>query len=308
MASYDASQIQKILDAAHEVKTKPNNFSTMLANETLLMLFSKPSLRTRLSFEVGMTQLGGHAIYYPLDAHATLGGKESIEDFARVVSRYATLMMARVASRNDVRALAEHATIPVINALDDWGHPCQILADFQTMLEQPGVTSLKGLCIAFVGDINNNVTFDLMRGGALMGCHVRVAGPMHAGEAFSMDAAVEKECRELAAVSGGTLLVTDDPVEAVKGANFVYADSIMSYGIDAAAAELREKTFKPYQVTSELMSYAPGAKFLHCLPALRGAEVTEEVLDGESSVVYDQAENRLHAQKALMLYLRNKLD
>lgn len=306
MSCLEAQEITTILDAASEMKENPDLFSNRMANESLFMLFSKPSLRTRVSFEVGMTQLGGHGIYYPLDSKATLGQKETIEDFSKVISRYCSVVMARVKSRDDVRAIAKHATVPVINALDDWGHPCQILADFQTIREHVS-KDLRGKKLTFVGDVRNNVTYDLMRGCAIMGMDVAVAGPIHDAE-YEVEQEVLDEVNQLAAQAGGKVLVTADPKEAVAGADVVYADSLMSYGIDPELAAKRDAVFAPYQVTEELMAAAkPDTKFMHCLPAWRGAEVTAGVIDGTNSVVFDQAENRLHAQKALMLFLRNKL-
>lgn len=309
MSCFKKNDISTILSTAAEMKENPAKFSEAMKNETLLMLFAKPSLRTRVSFETGMTQMGGHAIYYPLDSKATISGKETISDFSKVVSRYANILMARVSSRVMVRELAEHATIPVINGLDDWGHPTQILADFQTILEHSNQTSLAGMKLCFVGDVHNNVTYDLMRGCAIMGMHVAVCGPLSAGDGYKVDPAVIAHAKELASFSGGSVLVTEDVDSALEGADVVYADSIMSYGITKELEEERRRIFFPYMVTRELMEKAkPEALFMHCLPAERGADVSAEVIDGPRSVVFDEAENRLHAHKALMLFCQGKLD
>jgi len=309
MSCLKDNEIQKILNTASEMKQNPDAFSETMKNETLLMLFAKPSLRTRISFEVGMTQLGGHAIYYPLDERATISGKETLSDFAKVVSRFGDIMMARVASREMVQELATEATIPVINALDDWGHPTQILADFQTILEHTKAPSLAGLKLCFIGDVHNNVTYDLMRGGAIMGMHVTICGPLSAGSEYQPDPSVVEHVKYLASLSGGSITVAENPSEAVAGVDVIYADSIMSYGISKDAENERRRIFSPYMVTEELMSKAkPTTLFMHCLPAERGSDVTAAVIDGPQSVVFDEAENRLHAQKALMLFCQGKLN
>jgi len=193
----------QVLDLAHKVKQSPELYRDALAHKTLLMLFAKPSLRTRLSFEVGMTQLGGHAIYYPLDSNANMGGKESIYDTAQCVSKYCDAIMARVASRQTIQELAQHASVPVINALDDFGHPCQVLADLLTISElAPKTDGLLDLKLSFLGDLQNNVTYDLARGALLMGMRVSLAGP--SGEGFDLPLEVLEECNQLAALHGGT--------------------------------------------------------------------------------------------------------
>lgn len=308
MTCLKAREIEKIMEAAEEMKENPDKYEKAMKNETLLMLFQKPSLRTRVSFEVGMTQLGGHAIYYPLDSKSTLSGKESIADFAQVASRYATVIMARVSTRKTVEELAQFATVPVINALDDWGHPCQILADFQTMREHSHNKNLKGMKLSFMGDVRNNVTYDLMRGCAILGMDVAVCGPYDQGNEYKISEEVVALTTTLAKQNGSTVTVTNDPKIALEGADFVYADSWMSYGVPKEQEAERLRVLLPFQVTRSIMRMAkPTAKFLHCLPAMREAEVTAEVIDGPQSVVFDQAENRLHAQKALMLFLRGKI-
>eukprot|EP00002_Diphylleia_rotans_P034813 TRINITY_DN7509_c0_g6_i1.p1 TRINITY_DN7509_c0_g6~~TRINITY_DN7509_c0_g6_i1.p1 ORF type:complete len:317 (+),score=88.51 TRINITY_DN7509_c0_g6_i1:59-1009(+) len=294
-------EVLAILDEADHLKKHPKVFAGALQQQTLLMLFEKPSLRTRVSFEVGMTQMGGHAIFYST-ADSPLGKKETVADTAKVVSRYCEFVMARLNKRETLRELAANATVPVINALDDFAHPCQILADLQTIREKLGKESLATLKMAYFGDCYNNVTYDLMRAAALLGYEIRVCGP--AGEGYAPEPEVVEECNALNAKSGGKLVVTNDPTEAATGVHVIYTDSWMSYHIDKAQMEERIKTFGPYQVTTELLALAdPKAIFMNCLPAARGMEQTAEVVDGPQSVVFDEAENRLHAQKALLLFL-----
>lgn len=325
-------EIIRILRRADEMKQNPHAYTKTLANCTLLMLFEKPSLRTRLSFETGMTQLGGHAIYYPLDANAPLGQKEAINDTAIVASRYADVIMARIKSREKLRELAKYSSVPVINALDDFAHPCQILADLQTIftvkhrgwrrsrdthhahehLEATDSSSthdydLSNVKIAYVGDIANNVTYDLMRVAAMFGADLRLAGPVNHGKSHLPESEVIDQCERLNRSSHGSLRITHDPVEAVRGADVVFTDTWHSYHLSASQSNERESIFGPYRVTSDLMSKAnKSAIFMHCLPAQRGVEVEAAVMDGPQSVIYDEAENRMHAQKSLMTFLLDK--
>jgi ornithine carbamoyltransferase len=276
-------------------QTGYDRFSDTLKGYSLLTLFEKPSLRTRVSLEVGMHQLGGQAIFYSI-ADSPLGKKESIEDTGMVLSRMCQGITARVKSRNGLRALAAVSTIPVINALDDYGHPMQMLADLLTVIEHKG--SYEDITMAFLGDLENNVTYDLMRLAALMGYHLNLAG---AGE---IEKSVWGECEQLQAITGSKIVRFDNAQDAAKNVDVVYCDSWMSYGIPEADAEARKKLFMPFQVNAELMKHAKkDAIFMNCLPAARGLEQTAEVIDGPQSVVFDQAENRLHAQKALLVFL-----
>ena len=294
------AEIESVLDKAADLKAHPEKYATALKQKTLLMLFQKPSLRTRVSFETGMTQMGGHAIFYSI-ADSPLGVKESFEDTGKVLSRMVDIIMARVNKRTDVGQLAANSTIPVINALDDWAHPLQMLADMLAIREHRK-DGLKGLKMAYCGDLHNNVTYDLMRTAAVMGFEIRVAGP--SGEGYSIEQPVLDECAELCKVSGGKVLVCPTAQEAVAGVDIVYADSWMSYGISKDKMEERKKMFMPFQINAELMKLAaPDAKFMNCLPAARGMEQTAEVIDGPQSIVFDEAENRLHTCKALMLFL-----
>mmetsp|Transcript_42155 Transcript_42155/g.97608 ORF Transcript_42155/g.97608 Transcript_42155/m.97608 type:complete len:384 (-) Transcript_42155:102-1253(-) len=275
-------------------ETGYDRFSDTLKGFTLLTLFEKPSLRTRVSLEVGMHQLGGHAIFYSI-SDSPLGAKESIKDTGRVLSRMCQGITARVLSRNAVRSLAEVSTIPVINALDDYAHPMQMLADLLTIIEHKG--TWEGLTVAYFGDLENNVTYDLMRTAALMGYNLNLAG---AGE---IEAKVWAEIKPLQAESGSKITTFSTAQEAIAGVDVVYCDSWMSYGIPKDEEEARKKMFMPFQVNSELMKLAKeDCVFMNCLPAARGMEQTAEVIDGPQSIVFDQAENRLHAQKAMLVF------
>ncbi len=282
-----------------KIKANPDDYREAMKHKTLLMLFEKPSLRTRVSFEVGMTQMGGHAIYYNIST-SPLGKKESIEDFAKVVSRMCELMMARLFERADMDTLGREATIPVINGLDNFAHPCQALADLMTVEEHRG--DLAGQTLAYLGDSNNNVTHSLIYACTQVGMNIRVGCP--AGEATEPQPEVMEKGNAMAAEHGCTITVTHDAAEAAAGADVLYTDSWMSYHIDPSEREERIRTFLPYQVNAELMAHAkPDAIFMNCLPAMRGEEQTAEVIDGPQSVVFDEAENRLHVQKAIMLHV-----
>jgi len=296
------AEISSILSLAIEMKKTPSDYHDTLKRKTLLMLFEKPSLRTRVSLETGMTQMGGHAIAY-MTGDSPIGQKETYEDTGAVLSRMVDAVSARVKSREQIEGLAVNSTIPIVNALDDWAHPMQMLADLQVMMEHASTTDLSGASLAFVGDIQNNVTYDLMRAGSIMGMNVRVSGPK--GSEYDPHPDVLAECAELSKLPGaGTAVVVDTAEEAVKSADFVYTDSWMSYGIAGEAREKRMAALMPFQVTTSLMTKASrGAAFMNCLPAMRGEEQTAEVIDGPQSIVFDQAENRLHAQKALLAKL-----
>ena len=298
LKDWPAEAIFEVLDLAVKVKAAPGQYADVLKQKTLLMIFEKPSLRTRISFEAGMTQLGGHAIYYDMRTSPMGGGKETIEDSIKVISRMCDMVMARLFKHEDLLEMAQFATIPVINALTDNSHPCQILADLLTIQEKKG--DLKGLTLAYLGDGYNNVTHSLMYGCSKVGMNIRVGSP----EDHMPAVEITEQCGEFAAASGSGMLITDDAAEAVKGADVVYTDSWMSYHIPKEEEAARAEIFMPYQVNAELMAQANAdAIFMNCLPALRGAEQTAEVIDGPQSVVFDEAENRLHAQKAVLLKL-----
>ena len=292
--SLNYEEIQLILDVAARLKThKFDDTQTQFAKgQSLAMLFEKPSLRTRVTFEAGMTQLGGHAIYL----EGRLGVRETVPDVARNLDRWIDGIMARTFDHQAVLELAEYAGIPVINGLSDREHPCQAFADFQTLAERKGgFDRLAGLTLAYVGD-GNNVAHSLMLLAAKVGTHFRLACP----EGYEPDAALWQIALGFAAETGAVLTLTHDPVAGVQDADAVYTDVWASMGQEDEAAE-RAQIFAPFQVNAALMSYAkPDALVMHCLPAHRGEEISADVLDGPQSVVFDQAENRLHAQKAIL--------
>jgi ornithine carbamoyltransferase len=299
IAQMSPKALRALLDLGHDLKRRPAHYARAMEGRTLCMLFEKPSLRTRVSFETGMSQLGGHAIHYDLGGSPFGAGKESIADTARTLSRYVDVIMARLFAHRDLLALAKHATVPVINGLTDDAHPTQALADLLTIEERTG--RLAGRTLAYLGDGHNNVTHSLLAACAKTGMHVRVASPPgHAPEARAL-----RRAQAFARASGATIQVTERPAEAVRGADVVYTDTWMSYHIPEEQKPSRMKLFLPYQVNAALMRRAQrNAIFLHCLPAQRGCEVTDEVMDGPASAVFDQAENRLHMHKAVMLTLR----
>jgi ornithine carbamoyltransferase len=287
-------EILATFDRAIRMKADPVKFSTALRGQTLAMIFEKPSLRTRVSFAVGIAQLGGQAL--ELSGEISLGKRESLHDVAKNLERMVQAIMVRTYAHENLVRLAEYCSVPVINGLTDFSHPCQAMADYLTMLELKG--RLDGLEVAYVGD-GNNVANSLMFAAALLGVHIRVGAP--AG--FEPVPEVTQWVATHGPRYGATCLVTNDPDEAVRGADVVYTDVWASMGQEAEA-EARKRVFAPFRVDSRLMGLAkPDAIFMHCLPAHRGDEVTSEVLDSSQSVVFHQAENRLHAQKALMFAL-----
>lgn len=294
---YSTEEIQFLLDSAIEIKRKQKNGEVYqpLKGKTIGLIFEKSSTRTRVSFEAGMFQLGGHALFLSKN-DIQLGRGEPISDTAQVMSRYLDGLMIRTFGHDNVINLAKYASIPVINGLSDMAHPCQVLADLQTVLEHKG--KLKGLKMAFIGD-GNNMAHSLLIGGAKMGMHVAVASP----KGYEADASIVRLSEEIAAQTGGKITITQDPIEAAKDADVIYTDVWASMGFEEEQAQ-REAAFADYQVNEELVKVAkPDYLFLHCLPAHRGEEVSEGVIDGANSVIFDQAENRLHAQKALMVAL-----
>lgn len=300
---WSAALIGEVLELAADVKKNPSAYENSMRRKTLLMIFEKPSLRTRVSFETGMSQLGGHAIFYDTSTSPVGAGKESVHDTIRTVSRYVDLIMARLFEHSKIEEMARDAGVPVINALTNFSHPCQVLGDLMTIREKKG--SLQGLTLAYLGDSGSNVTHSLLYGCPKMGVNVRIGCP--AGAEYEPAKDVVRESQKSAKKTGASVVVTHDPVEAAAGADVVYTDSWMSYHIPAHKLNERVKVFTPYQVNAELMKHAkPDALFMNCLPALRGYEQTAEVIDGPQSVVFDQAENRLHVQKAVMLTLLAK--
>jgi ornithine carbamoyltransferase len=297
------SECELIIDKAIDIKKNPDKYYKSLEHETLLMLFEKPSLRTRISFETGMHQLGGHAIFYSIK-DSPLGKKENISDTSMVASRFVNIIAARVFKRQDVWDLAKHASVPVINMLDDFAHPCQILGDFLTIKEKKG--NLENFKLAYYGDAHNNVTYDLMRMAAIFGIEMDVACPE--GSEYIPEDMVLEEVKTLSKDSGAKVRIIHNTEEAAQSAKVIYTDSWMSYGIPKEKEEERVRAFNSYQVTTKILDKAlSDVIFMNCLPAMRGYEQTAEVIDGPKSVVFDQAENRLHIQKAIMLFLREKL-
>jgi ornithine carbamoyltransferase len=262
-----------------------------LRNRTLAMLFQRPSLRTRVTFEAGMTQLGGHAINLTEDV--VMGARESVRDVARNLERFVDAIMARTGPHEVVVELAAQAGIPVINGLTLREHPCQALTDLFTLYEHVG--DLRGKVLAFVGD-GNNVYHSLALMGATLGMEVRLAHP----DGYGPNERIVARARELAAESGGRLVLARDPREVVRGAAAIYTDSWTSMGQEAETEERRE-AFRDYTVNAALVGLAPDAVVMHCLPAHRGEEITSDVMDGPQSVIFDQSENRLHAQKAFLV-------
>jgi ornithine carbamoyltransferase len=290
-------EIQGLLDEAVQLKAEVKRYGNppILAGKSLGMIFQKPSLRTRVSFERGMQQLGGSALYLSPD-EIGLGKRESVADVARVLSRYVDAIMARVFSHAHILDLAKWASVPVINGLSDYNHPCQGLADLLTVLEHKG--AIKGVTLAYVGD-SSNVTTSLIFGGAKLGMHVVVASP----EGYQPPADVAKLGNQFAAESGGSLTIMADPHAAVRNADVIYTDVWTSMGQEAER-EKRLKVFPPYQINARLVSEArKDVIVMHCLPAHRGEEITDDVVDGPHAVVFDEAENRMHAQKAVLVAL-----
>lgn len=289
--------INEILNIASDLKLRLEKGEEYkpLKNMTLAMIFEKPSTRTRISFEVAMTQLGGHALYLsPKDLQ--MGRGETIADTARVLSRYVNAIMYRAFSHKMMVELAQNATVPVINGLDDIEHPCQILADLLTIKEHKG--EFKGLKLAYVGD-GNNVCNSLLYGCAMVGIDMNVGCP--AG--YLPNERIFESASKIAHENSSHLHMFSNPIEAVRNVDIIYTDVWVSMG-DEKEKEKREQIFSPYQVNSDLLAHAkPDCIVLHCLPAHRGQEITDEVVDGEHSVVFDEAENRLHAQKAILVRL-----
>jgi ornithine carbamoyltransferase len=297
VADLDGPRLATVLERAARLKhdRQIGRPHALLPGRIVALIFQKPSLRTRVSFEVGMAELGGRALYLS-PAEVGLGERESPADVARVLSRMVHGIVARTFSHADVETLAREATVPVVNGLSDAEHPCQTLADLQTIAEHAG--HLQGVTAAYVGD-GNNVAQSLMLAAPLVGVGLRIATPPD----YRPSPEITRQAEERAETAGTELSLMDDPHAAVRGASFVYTDTWFSMGQEAEAAE-RRPIFRPYQVNAELLRAAgPGVKVLHCLPAHRGEEIADEVLDGPACIAYDQAENRLHAQKALLVEL-----
>jgi ornithine carbamoyltransferase len=294
-AEWSPALVRELYHLAADIKSRPDRYRGALGGRFFALIFEKPSLRTRVTFEVGIQSMGGSAVF--LDHTATrLGERESVKDVARNLERWVQGIVARTFEQSAVEELAEHASIPVINALSDRYHPCQALADFFTLEERFG--SLRGLKLAYLGD-GNNVCHSLLLTGARVGAHVRVATPVD----YAPDAEIVAEARRAARETRSKIELCASPEEAVAGAQAIYTDVWASMGQEHET-DSRAAVFAPYQVNEALMEQAaPEGVFLHCLPAHRGSEVTADVIDSPRSIVYDQAENRLHVQKAILLML-----
>ena len=283
-----------LLDLAAEVKSSPADYAHSLDGKNVGMLFEKPSLRTKLTFELAMKQMGGGSVFL----EGPIGVREPLKDVARNLDRWVNGLVARVFLQSTVDGLAQWSRVPVINALSDLYHPCQALADFQTIREHFGVSLLHGLKLTFIGD-GNNVAQSLMLTGLRLGMDFALGCP----EGYLPDPEIVTQAEGLAAVTGARLLITHDTAAAVAGAHAVYTDVWASMGQEQEAVE-RKRAFRAYQVNDALFALArPDAVFMHCLPAKRDEEVTDAVMEHPRSVVFDQAENRLHAQKALLLMM-----
>lgn len=288
-------EIEHIFSLTHDLKGKVKDFSQSLSGKSLGLIFLKPSLRTRVSFEVGINQLGGHALYLaPEDIK--FGTREAIKDFGSVISRYLDVLVVRTFSHQSLEELAQYSTIPVINGLTDLLHPCQALSDLYTIREKK--VNLPGIKLAYVGD-GNNVSHSLLYGSAKLGVHLTVCTP----QKYQPKKDIVAFAQDLAKNSGAEISLTDEPSSAVGGADIIYTDVWASMGQESEYKK-KVKYFKGFQVNPKLLSLAKAdCLVMHCLPAHRDEEITDEIIDGPSSIVLDQAENRMHAQKAILLLL-----
>ncbi len=293
LKAWSKEEILGIISLAEKIKKNPKNYKKELDGKTLLMMFAKPSLRTYLSFDIAMHQLGGHAIFYDI-SHSTLGKKESIKDFSKVVSRYVNVIVARLYEHKQIEELARYSDVPVINGLTNDYHPCQVLGDLLTIKEK--FKSLKNIKIVYFGDANNNVTHSLIILSNKIGLDMYICCPN------------KKEFLPNKRIIGNIKYNYEkEPKKAVHNASVIYTDSWMSYQIPKSQEKRRLKILKPYQVTKDIIKYSKeNSIFMHCLPAHRGEEVTDEIMDSEKSVIYNQAENRLHTEKAILLKLLKK--
>ena len=289
------AELEHLLTLSSKVKASPDDYAGRLNGKAVALIFEKPSTRTRVSFEVAVASMGGHPLALS-SSELQLGRGETIEDTGRVLSRYVDAIVLRTFGQDRLVALAEGASVPVVNSLSDQEHPCQILADLLTVFEQRG--ALPGQTLAYLGD-GNNVTHSLLLGGAKGGMTVRAGTP----EGFEPDADVVRRAEEIGRETGGAVRITTDPAQAASGADVLYTDVWASMGQEEEHDE-RVRVMEPYRIDAEMVGRAaPDAIVMHCLPAHRGEEITDEVIDGPRSVVWDQAENRLHTQKALLLWL-----
>jgi ornithine carbamoyltransferase len=295
IADLSSSEVRAMLKLGHDVKRNPRDYRHALDAKQMVLMFEKASLRTRLSFETGINTMGGNAIFVD-QTNSPLGERESIADVAKNVERWVDVIVLRTYAHDTITEMAANSRVPVINALSDFEHPCQALADFLTLQEHFG--TVNGLNLTYVGD-GNNVCHSLMLTGAQLGANVTVATP----RGYSPDIEIVTKAREMADINGCEIRLLQDPHAAVEGTDAIYTDVCVSMGMEHESTK-RAPIFRPFQVNEALMADAPShAVFMHCLPAHRNAEVSDAVLDGPQSIVFDQAENRMHAQKALLLLL-----
>jgi ornithine carbamoyltransferase len=287
--------VQAVLHLTDLMKSRPSVFQRALAGKQMVMFFEKPSLRTRLTFEAGMSSLGGNTMFVD-QSKSRLDARETLSDIAHNLERWVDVIVLRTFSHETVEGMAQHASVPVINALSDVEHPCQALADYFTLQERFG--ELKKITLAYVGD-GNNVAHSLLLTCACAGSSIRIATP----KGYECSQQIVADARKIAKQTGARIELLTDPHEAVAGVDAVYTDAWASMGQEHEATK-RAEIFRPYQVNSALMAQAaPHAAFMHCLPAHRGEEVTDEIMDGENSVIFEQAENRLHVQKSILYLL-----
>lgn len=295
LQDYEPAELYELINIAREIKVNPNDYKEALKGKTLGMIFQKSSTRTRVSFEVGIYQLGGIGLFLSAN-ELQLGRGETIADTAKVLSRYLDAIMARTYSHQDIIELAKNATIPIINGLSDLLHPCQALADYLTIMEKKG--QFQGLKLAYIGD-GNNVCHSLLIGASKFGLNMSIAAPINYEPSKDIISLAKENCKE----SGASIYISNDPFEASANADIIYTDVWTSMGQEKEKED-RLKAFQGFQINSKVISHAKNdVIFMHCLPAHRGEEVSDEVMDGKHSVVFDQAENRLHAQKAILLKL-----
>jgi ornithine carbamoyltransferase len=295
ITDFSTAEIAALMELAHDVKANPAAYRWALDSKQMVMFFEKASLRTRLTFETAINTLGGSAIFVD-QTQSPLGERESLADMARNLERWVSVIVLRTYAHETITEMAQYATCPVINALSDLEHPCQALADFMTIEQRFGTA--KGLKFSYVGD-GNNVCHSLMLTAAQLGAHCVVGSPKN----YAPKADIVAQARAIANATGGSIELVNDPVAAVTDADAIYTDVCTSMGFEHEVTK-RAPIFKPYQVNEQLMSHAAShAVFMHCLPAHRGLEVTDAVMDSEQSVIFEQAENRLHVQKAILYLL-----
>ncbi|RKF21444.1 ornithine carbamoyltransferase [Alginatibacterium sediminis] len=286
-------QLLGLLELAAKIKQKPQDYSQALVGKSVVTLFEKQSLRTRVTFDIGINRLGGHAVYLD-QQNGAMGVRETVKDFASNITRWADGIVARVNSHKTLLELREYSNVPVINSLCDLYHPCQGLADFQTIAEN--YSDLSKVKLAYLGE-GNNVTHSLLLGGAILGMEVAAICP----KGYSPDAQIVQQAQALAAKHGGKIIVSDD-INAIKGFDVVYGDTWVSMGDDTPLEAVKSR-YMPYQINQQMMNDNGISHVLHCQPAHRELEITSEVMDGPSSIIFDQAENRMHAQNAVLVSL-----